>query len=58
MPGEVGIVYEVVRDPVDVPGNADRINDPHQAQHPPGSNRKEGKQRQDVRKMQKPAEDR
>ena len=50
-PTEIGVVYEIVRDPVDVPGDANRVDDSHANQHPPGSNRKERKKGQDIGKM-------
>ena len=57
-PTEIRVVDEVVRDPVDVPGDANRVDESHANQHPPRSHRKERKQRQDISKMQNPAQGR
>jgi len=57
-PTEIRVVNEVVRDPVDVPGDADGVDDSHAKQDPPWSNRKERKQGQNVGKVQNPTKDR
>ena len=55
-PTEIWVVDEVVRDPVNVPGDTNRVDDSHAHQHPPRRNRKERKKRQNVSKMQHPAQ--
>jgi hypothetical protein len=55
-PAEIRVVNEVVRDPVNVPGNTNRVDDSHAHQHPPRCYRKERKKRQNVSKMQHPAQ--
>ena len=40
---------EVVRDPVHIPGDADRVNESHADKEPPWGKREDEKQREDVR---------
>jgi hypothetical protein len=57
-PTEIGVVNKVVRNPVDVPGNANGVEESQANQHPPWSNRKEREQGQNVSKVQHSAQDR
>ena len=48
---EVGVVNVVVRDAIDIPRNADRVDDSQADQEPPRRKRENEKQRQNVRAM-------
>ena len=57
-PFEIGVVQEIVRDPIDVPGDADRVDDPHAHQRPPGNHGEKHEKGQNVREVQKSAKGR
>ena len=50
-PTEIRVVDEVMRDPVDVPGDANRVDDSQARQYPPWRHRKEREQGQHESKM-------
>lgn len=58
MGSKIGIVEKIVGDAVDVPRNADRIGKPHADEHPPGSEGKNGKEREHKCKMRQPGKNR
>src|ERR1700730_10975632 len=55
---EVGIVNEVVRDAVDVPGNAHRIDEAENGHHPKRQHREEKEHSEEIRAMQERGGDR
>ena len=48
----------IVRDAIDIPRNADRVDEPHADQEPPRRVRENEKQRQDVRTVKHPGDNR
>ena len=56
--GKVGVVDVIVRDAVDVPRNADGVDKPHADQEPPRRVRENEKQRQNIRAMKHPGDNR
>ena len=54
-PREIGVVQEIMRDPVNIPGDADRIDNPRADDYPPWSNGKNGEKGEHIGKVQKAA---
>ncbi len=55
-PREIGVVQEIVGNPIDVPGNADRVDNSHEDDYPPRSNGKNREKGQHIGKVQKTAQ--
>jgi hypothetical protein len=55
-PREIGVVQEIMRDPIDIPGDAYRVDDPHADDYPPRSNGKNREKGQHIGKVQKAAQ--
>jgi hypothetical protein len=55
-PREIGVVQEIMGDPINIPGDADRVDNPHADDYPPRSNGKNGEKSQNIGKVQKTAQ--
>jgi hypothetical protein len=55
-PRKIGVVQKIVRDPINIPGDADRVYHPHADDCPPRSNGENGEKGQHIGKVQKTAQ--